>query len=78
MKWISVKESLPPIGETVLVHMAKFGKAGKPCHDYFGWLETDGTWTIEGDCKEIKDADNNADYWVVTHWMEIEEPEKEP
>lgn len=69
MKWISVKEKLPEIGDKVLMFMAKFGDVKNAASEYFGcWLGEH--WSYWDDNKET-DCEINPDYWRVTHWMPL-------
>lgn len=66
---VSVKDELPEVDEYVTVIASKFGKHGAEGTQYFGWIESDKKWTVEAEGRELKDYDNNPDYWRITHWL---------
>ena len=73
MEWISVEERLPKLDEQCLVIWAKFGKKYKEL--FIGYIDSEtNKWdiiTLEG---LIEDADNNPDYFFITHWMPLPAP----
>lgn len=72
-RWISVKDRLPNIGESVLVAVIINAKLNMPFRtDYtpdieIGWLEENGEWGLQFSC---------ADRHEITHWMPLPEPPK--
>ncbi len=68
--WTRVEDGLPDEEDDVIVYMSKMGH-GSPGSAYVGVYEK-GKWkivdTIDG---IIQDANNNPDYWIVTHWMPL-------
>ena len=77
-EWISVKDRLPEIEDDVDVYMCKFGDVKGAGASYIGFLTKDKKWTIADTVDGIiKDADNNSQYWVVTHWKERPQSPKE-
>lgn len=69
-RWIPIGDKLPTEGEAILIFMSKFGKPDSPCSWYEGFYEN-GKWQIITEDGLKKDADNNPDYWFVTHWSNV-------
>lgn len=72
MKWISVKEELPDVYETILMWGIAIGNnlcqscednqdSDDICNIYFGWLDEDHIFRCDFKLDEIK----------VSHWMEV-------
>ena len=68
-RWISVKEQLPGMYETVLVSVASRNGYNEPCT-----YETLGTMNAAGLCLLYG---TSADGERITHWMPLPEPPKE-
>ena len=70
MEWISVKDRLPDNDDLVLFAMYKFGNIKNAGGQYLGFY-ANGHWEIDSEQGYGKDANNNVDYWLVTHWMPL-------
>ena len=72
MEWISVKDALPELAVDVLVVWQKFGTKSPSIHK--GYIDDiTHKWDLETSEGLVEDADNNPDYYIVTHWMPIPE-----
>lgn len=69
MKWISVKDKLPAIGESVLAyHATDFAVAA-----YFDKVTS---WGTEYENVWLIDHQDNIEVMLPTHWMPLPEPPK--
>lgn len=64
MKWISVKDKLPELGEKVLVYTTGNNM-------YTGWINSENTFTV------VSGSHGFVDSYTVTHWMPLPEPPQE-
>lgn len=72
MKWISVRDKLPNEAVDVIVVWQKFGTKSPSKH--IGYIDDiTHKWNLITDEGLVEDADNNPDYYIVTHWCEIPE-----
>lgn len=73
MEWISVKDSLPPPdryaeGDEVLVNVSKFGRSDSNSHYAIIFYDHNSkAWKDDS----FLNYEDNPDYYLVTHWMEL-------
>lgn len=73
--WISVKDRLPSPdqyaeGDDVLVNVSKFGRSDSNSHYAIIFYDhTSKAWKDD----DFRNYEDNADYMLVTHWMELPE-----
>jgi hypothetical protein len=75
MNWISVKDKLPGPDEEVIICEMKFGNRHANVH--MGWINSEtGKWDCASWYGITRNCESNADYYEVTHWMELPESPK--
>lgn len=72
MKWISVEDRLPEIGDKIIAYGDFWGEI----HDFQGKHVGSGEW-VKGCYVDIKADAYYCHIYNVTHWMPLPEPPKE-